>query len=188
MEGTVKIFHCLLPSKKKKAHSKALSFEERKEVMAKLNSVVYKMGSVPHEEPHKDSYQNLFHYSNLTESIEKLLGDNSNLNVFIYKEVESVDIASCPVQFDVYHALLVPPGKNPPKWLDSQNDGKEYVPFEELSLEWVNVGDLKDNLLATWSKTILGGQVFVLKCSSCRWRNITDEKKALFMKVSGFIG
>ena len=156
--------------------------------MLRLASIVYKMGSIPHEAPPKDSYQHLFDYGNLMESIEMLLEDNSNCNLFLYKEVESLDVASCPVQFDVYHALLVPPGEHPPKWLDTQNGGEEYVSFKELSLEWKNVGDLKDDLLETWSKTILGGRVFVLKSKSRRWRNIDDEKKALFMKVSRFVG
>jgi len=115
---TVKtLFQCLSPRSGKKGHSVTLSFEKRQQVTSKLHSIVYKMGSIPHEDPPEGSYQDLFDYTNLTESVEMLLGDNPNLDVFLYKEVESLQVADCPVQFDVYHAKQRPTGIHPTRRL-----------------------------------------------------------------------
>lgn len=163
-----------------------LSPKERKEIAVLLAQNVYEVGTIPHEPPHKDSYRSLFEYSNIVESVQTLLDENPTCNVFIYKDTESRSIASYPVQFHIYECLVVPEGEEPPKWLDTAQGEGELISFKELSLEWVNMGRLKNDLLQAWSET-LSDRVFLLQTKCRRWRNPTDEKKALFLKVRVFL-
>uniref|UniRef100_A0A7S3NZS3 Uncharacterized protein n=1 Tax=Amphora coffeiformis TaxID=265554 RepID=A0A7S3NZS3_9STRA len=162
---------------------KEITLEDRKNITNVLLSQMYELGTVPHQQEPDGSYRHLFDHGNIMDSIETLLEENPGWDVFVYMEADSLMLHGGFCQFASFHALVVPHGEHPPKWLNTSN-GEDYVPFKQLSLDWVNIGDLKDKdkLLKSWSDTTLHKRAFILHCTSRRLRYIDDETKANYTK------
>ena len=153
----------------------------------------FKIGTVPHQvvAPDKEApvvdYEQRLDYSHLVEAILSLLGKYENARVYLYKEHESALVGPSLIEFDVFYALIVLGGEEPPKFLrfkGMQGKPVKFDSFTSLSLDWVNVGNLNSepDLKEAFGQS--SDRVFLLQNKSRTFRNIDDETKIRFMNVS----